>query len=410
MTDFPRTLVISPSVFNCDSGSGVTMGNLFRGWPPEAIAQIHSDRNSNPDTSVCTQYLYVPYRPALWLDRRAVKNAYNFIAGRRLALGSRVRFKAVRRWCESFRPEVIYSRPTEDAPHSLWLTEALAKSLDLPYVLHVMDDWPERVARKMGHTGFGRKLLDQLKRLIDGAETNIGISEEMCEAFEKRYERKFVPFHNCVDLSQWPEKKTRITDNETFNILYLGVVTRDKEIESLKDLCDAVVSIGQSGRPVQLSFYSAPVYEPLIRSELVREPWTQYAGYVERERLPEVLGNVDLLVLALNFDPESLAYAGYSFQTKVPEYMASGTPTLVYAPATSPNLRYARKYEWAEVVDQRDPGRLIQSITRLMDDPSLGASYGKRARELVYRHHDSSQVRRDFRNLLLEAAQGRAAL
>ena len=42
--NFPRILIISPVNFNQQSGSGVTMGNLFRGWPLDAIAQINSSK------------------------------------------------------------------------------------------------------------------------------------------------------------------------------------------------------------------------------------------------------------------------------------------------------------------------------------------------------------------------------
>src|SRR3972149_6026514 len=52
MMDLPRVLVVTSNNFNQITGGGITLTNLFRGWPVERIANLHEDTRS-PDNSVC---------------------------------------------------------------------------------------------------------------------------------------------------------------------------------------------------------------------------------------------------------------------------------------------------------------------------------------------------------------------
>jgi glycosyltransferase involved in cell wall biosynthesis len=92
--------------------------------------------------------------------------------------------------------------------------------------------------------------------------------------------------------------------------------------------------------------------------------------------------------------------------TKVPEYMASGTPVLVYGPGHVPAAEYARRETWGYVVDRRDSDVLKQALLEIMHSESLRASLGRRGRELAARHHDAKTVREDFRRLLRSMADG----
>ncbi len=413
--DFPRVLVVASIKFNQQAGGGVTMGNLFRGWPHDAIAQIHTDLFTKADESVCTNYLYLPESPIRWPSFRPraiaslTKQVLMFAIGRRVTLGPWVRMENLLKWSRQFAPDVIYARPNDNPTFYWWLTRKLAQSLGIPYVTHIMDDWPARYEDRQGLINylFWKPALRQiLQSLFDGAAINIGISEEMCQAYGKRYGCQFVPFHNCIDVSEWSIVEKSYHTGGEFRIVYLGVVTEDKELGSLIDIRDTVVSIRGQGYPVSLLIYSARQWKDTIQRHLVHSPFVVYGGYVCPVDLPEVLSRANLLVLPINFDRESLTYVGYSLQTKVPEYMASGTPVLVYGPPTSPNVRYAMREGWGLVVDQHDKARLEKAIMKLMEDSDLQARLGKRARELAFRNHNAAVVRKQFLQLMSDVTCG----
>lgn len=398
-SEFPRVLVVSKIKFNQQAGGGVTMGNLFRGWPINAIAQIHTDLGTEADLSVCRNYLYIPYPPTQILaGNRANKD--EFIPK------SIFPWQEVLDWCKKFNPDIIYARPMDDPSFYWWLPQEIANQLSIPYVTHIMDDWPARYNSREdmdSHLIWKPRLKKCLQSLFDNASVNMGISPEMCEAYYERYQAKFVPFHNCIDISEWSSIKPEYKNKQDFTMLYIGAVTPDKELGSLQDIRDVVLSLNEQGYSIRFGIYSARFWKPTIQDHLEHIPDIAYRGYINPSKLPDVLSQADLLVLPINFDDISLSYIGYSLQTKVPEYMASGTPVLVYGPASSPNVRYAKNENWGIVVDKKDQFQLKKEIISLIENPSLREKKGQYARQLAFKNHNALIVRNNFRKLLSDA-------
>lgn len=389
--DYPRVLVVSPIKFNQQAGGGVTMGNLFRGWPQNAIAQIHSDMFTEADYSVCSQYFYLPSNQKPKPSEIPLKEQLLI-------------------WCKTFKPDIIFARPIDHPNFYWWLPQELSKELDIPIATNIMDDWPARYeAREDLEDGGASKLLlqENLQEMFDNAVINIGISPEMCRAYQQRYSNEFVPFHNCIDVLEWSTITKSYEITGEFTLLYLGVVTQDKELWSLKDVRDTVLELRDQGYAINMQIYSAPFCKSIIEEYLEHKPGIEYAGYVHPSKLPRILSEADLLVLPINFDEASLKYVGYSIQTKVPEYMASGTPILAYGSPVSPNISYANRDNWGLVVDKPDKELLKQAIVSVIKDSELRSRLGKYARNLAFRNHDAKVIRENYRQLMVNAAFGR---
>jgi glycosyltransferase involved in cell wall biosynthesis len=412
--NFPRVLVIAPIKFNRQTGSGVTMGNLFRGWPLEAIAQIHSDGRNEPDYTVCNRYYDLLNRPVRQpglpqMIASFVGQGGRFLLGREESLaGHWLRLNPILDWVREFEPDVIYARPHDRPSFFTWLPRTLSQALAIPYVTRVLDDWPARYesdpspVKRLFWRLFVRR---DLEALFHGATVNVGISAEMCEAFSRRYGADFVPFHNCIDVAEWQPKDSYHVQEE-FRIVYIGSVTRDKELYSLVDLRDVLADLNREGHRLRLIIYGPDTYRELVKMHIEIPPLAIHGGCFPAGEKQKVLREADLLILPINFDEGSLAYMSYSFQTKVPEYMASGTPVLVYGPPTNPNVRYARRDGWGAVVDRRDKAWLAATVRCLVDDEGLRASLGQRARDLAFHHHDAAVVRRQFQQLIGDVAAG----
>ena len=181
---WPRVLVISPIKFNQLAGGGVTMGNLFRGWPLDAIAQIHTDPTFEADYSVCKNYFHLPASPIRFSFQPLVMGSsalqiFNFAIGRQETLGHWVRMENVLRWSLQFAPDIIYTRPIDEPPFYWWLPKKLAQVLGIPYVTHVMDDWLARYEKRQGLMNYLLRkhfMRQSLQSLFNGAAMNMGIS------------------------------------------------------------------------------------------------------------------------------------------------------------------------------------------------------------------------------------------
>jgi len=109
------------------------------------------------------------------------------------------------------------------------------------------------------------------------------------------------------------------------------------------------------------------------------------------------------LVLPINFDATSIRLIRYSMPTKLPSYIASGTPILVYGPAGTAQVEDARQHGWGLVVDHRGLEGVRSALLRLRDDTALSQALTTRGRALALERHNAEIVRPRFQRRLADA-------
>ena len=87
--------------------------------------------------------------------------------------------------------------------------------------------------------------------------------------------------------------------------------------------------------------------------------------------------------------------------TKVPEYMASGTPILVFAHKTTALYKYAKETEWAYTVSDNNINSIAEAIERIYKDELLRKTLNKKAINIVKTNHDANIIRKKFKETLL---------
>lgn len=415
LENLPRALILCHEPINRIGGGGVTMGNLFRGWPQDRLAQVWAHHRFEIDTDICPNNLRLSAHtmPGSGWVPGTVRQQRELVRRLRPILRPGVRFdyERVRLWVSEFAPEVIYSQATPQPMYTWWLPRWLSRDLKVPLVHHIMDDWPAALEAEWAPP-FRQVLTPVLRRqlnaLFAAAEVNLAICQQMADAFAARYGTTFIPFHNAVDLTDWttPKQDYGISD-DTFRVVYLGALGVEMQLLSLQSFARVVSSLAERGVPISLTVYTGGIYLEYFRQYLGDLTAVHHGGTVARQDLCSRLAAADLLVLPVNFDLRGQISGRYSMPTKVPEYMASGTPVLVYAPGHVPAAQYARESGWGYLVDHEDPGLLENAVTELMNSRALRARLGLRGRELAILNHDAQKVRTRFRNTLLDAANAR---
>jgi glycosyltransferase involved in cell wall biosynthesis len=130
-------------------------------------------------------------------------------------------------------------------------------------------------------------------------------------------------------------------------------------------------------------------------------------GFVNYEDLPRVFAEADLLVLPYDFSPQSIKYIKFSMPTKAPEYMASGTPIIIFAPEDTALVQYAKAHKWAEVVTEDNLDKLGESIQRMILDETVRTKIAGRAKDVSEARHDVEVVAKDFQRAILSVIEKR---
>ena len=443
---FPRVLIVGQS-FDASTGGGITMSNLFKGWPKDRLAVI-SDLKYYPNAEICKQFYrfgadeyhyiwplsyFLKHRRSSgevnmdldagnsastkkmdnsWQENtghlhrqdsfwRMLYSMEDFIGAEEVIRHLHLSEK-LSDWTNRFHPDIIYTQA--GCLHEMSLVQELIKTLKIPYVIHMMDDWPSTLlADKLLAPYLRWQLNKNFTDLLEHASAYIGISQKMCDIYKQRYHRPFIPFHNPIELDTWLAfTKKDWKAGTPFRIMYTGRVGISLQT-SLIEICDAVYELSKEGKAIQFDIVLSPSVDTQTKQRLERPGCVSVQPAIPYKEMPASLARADLLVLPLDFDPKSVKFARYSMPTKATEFMISGAPILVYADSELAVTEYAQKEKWAYVVPERNSSKLKQSLDELIRDQALRERLGRRAQELAIQNHDANRERIAFRETLIKA-------
>lgn len=415
--DFPRLLILDEVPFGNHTGYGVTVTNLFRGWPKEQMAEIYRMIDYEPDVSVCLHHLPLYDSSRDKIGKTWPKGLRQFEYAMKLRMGQfdvnehAVNIDRALRWIKPFKPEVIFTSPVTYATARFALE--LSRKLGIPYVCHIMDDWlahweqgirPANPARNEPSLQLKRNKLT--RQLWAGAAKRQVISGLMAESYKQRYGYEFEVVHNAIDLTRWDLGPKDYSHRSTpFRILYTGAIWWNIQMPTLKHFADAVAELGAAGHPIKLEIYTHPSFEKQYSTQLANLPYVEFCGLAPYDEMPRLMHEADALLVPVTFDEKMFVYSRCSMPTKIPECMVSGTPIILHGPAGAAPVDYGLRENWGYVITDPDKENLKQKLITLMNDPELRERISVPAQELARKAHDLAGVREKFWNQIKEAAR-----
>ena len=428
--DFPRLLFITPSAFNNITGGGITFSNLFYGWPQDRLATIHND--PIPVTSeVCVNYYQLGVKeidkkgPLKWiyqiirpnnrdigvildnnpsLTLKTLKSIKDFVFGDRVPESAEIS-QGLSSWIKQYQPDVIYTILGSNAIMELVIK--VSNQFDIPIVVHMMDDWPGTIYRGGIFSILERKKMEnQLNIIMDKAVERMAICESMSSAYEKRYGVSFNYFQNTIDTQKWcKHSPTNLSVQKEVKLVYVGSIFQNAQLDSLVDCAHAVSTLNKSSINAKLEIYSPQFFHSLFTSRFGVDESVQLHNNLETDyEFFKLLQSADILIIPVNFDSKTIQFIKYSMPTKVPAYLLSGTPILVYGPNEVAQVKYASREGWGHVVTSRNQDKLIDAIYQLATDENLRMNLSNKARNIAIKNHDCQKVRTAFQQTLRAAA------
>lgn len=276
-------------------------------------------------------------------------------------------------------------------------TYLLHKISKKPYVLHFYDiyfgnfhPWPGNLLARF----FERPLLKN-------AETVIVTNDGTREFYETRYGKDFAKFtviYNAVFPTERVPAGPPRDPKEPRTILFTGRIYW-AQAESLKNLVKAVDGI-RDGK-IKLLFYvpQPPEYVRSIGFDLSKITLAS----APPDKMPEIQSKADILFLPLSWHTKSPQIIATATPGKLSDYLASGRPILIHAPAWTTLARYAKENDCALVVDENDVGKLREAIVKLLTDKKLGQKLARNAKNLFAKNHDAKKCILEFRRIFLKA-------
>lgn len=423
--EYPKVLVIGLS-FETSTGSGITLTNQFKGWDPSKLAA--AAENICIDESICKNNYTLGYAenkrrfpfnliqkknisgqltsekvnsapPQIQSNESFLKKAYLkllqlaglYYYSRNLKISPS--FKA---WVIDFQPDYIYT--TANEPEVIRLVKEVQAITGSKIITHIWDDLIKNYFNQPGLFYQYRKNYNNkaLLDLLNKSTLCLSISSAMGAEYYKRYGKKFKTFHNCLDFgaNQYPSKEN-YKINGPFTILYAGRVGVGIS-DCLIDVCKAIEQLEVNKFELHIQTTSTHI----ILDKLKVYSFVKVRPVVSYDEIKRILASADLLLLPYNFDKHSVELLRLSMPTKIPEYMISGTPILLYADEKMFITQFAKDNSIAYVLDNAKISDIARALEVLSVNEELRSRLGNDARNYAIQHFNAAHVRSDFRELL----------
>lgn len=436
---FPRILILGQA-FETSSGGGITLSNLFKGWPIEKIAVATAgEQFTNVSTTICRNYYQLGDEEYIWIfpfnlfmpsvmsgsksfDTKAelndakkkskyifrirtlfVSNIFGpfirwtglFFCAMRVSLSEK--FK---NWLMDFKPEALYIQAGSRS-RVLFAIE-ICDFLKIPSAIHIMDDWPSTICQKGLFKHYWNKRIDiEFRQLLNLVGLHLSISDAMTNEYRLRYNKDFIPFHNPIETEIWLKyckSDFEINEND-LSVLYAGRIGEGIS-ESIFEVASAIDEMRSKGQNIKL-YIQAPTVKSGVIKLLKKHCCVVINPTVDYNQIPEIFSSADILLLANDFNPDGLNYLKFSMPTKATEYMISGTPVFVYAPKESAVSRFFMHNECGFCVSEENKDEIIQGLKYLIKDTPYRKKISQNAVNLAKEKFDAKKVRKEFQQLLI---------
>lgn len=438
LCDTPKVLVFGQP-FDNSSGGGITLSNLFKGWPVERIASLWAPWDGSHFTNdVCKIHykigreerkwkfpFYLYKRPFPPSGSERMSDRQNFpLAKHSTRLKNKITGGIINpvllwlgmyhnsskitlspnlmRWLNDFKPQLLYFQVS--TYEGIRFADQLIDYLKIPSVIHMMDDWPLTISNNGLRKKYWRNRIDtKFRILLTKVDLALGISDSMAEEYNRRYHKQFLPFHNPVDLSLFKTKQaTKVPTNEVMKVLYLGRIGT-ANANTIIQFATIISQLNKTPRKLEFHIYSKDIDLPQMK-QLNRLESIYIYPPVPHEEVPDLFPMYGILLLPLDFTEAGLKFSRLSIPTKATEYMLSGVPILVFAPEATAVSQFFRQNNCGHCLTDNNPEAILNSLERLTNDFEYRDQLCQNAVKLAVHKFDAETVRLRFREILTKTA------
>lgn len=232
-------------------------------------------------------------------------------------------------------------------------------------------------------------------RVFAASRQIFSASEGISEYLDSELGMKSVVVCNSVVARGTTSVGSRLRSTSPMVVVYTGNVDWP-QLDAILDMIAAVRDMVG----IEFHVYSHGGSHRLAVMGVTGKNVVLHQGLPEDE-LRDRQAAADVLYLPMSFGEKGRHIIETAQPAKSVEYMASGVPVLVHAPAYAFVTRYAREHDIAIVVDQPGPDELTRVLMTLISDRIDAQRKAARAAELASKSYDSLEISHLLQSYLL---------
>jgi hypothetical protein len=413
---YKRVLIISGLNLSDDSATDITMRSYFEQWPKDKLLILTLTPTDKPFAktvfiqSKLIERLRILARNIFLKKSKGIDNR-NIVPGaiinegnNRLSVKHRIfaigtayadmmnfKFpKDIIKVIDDFNPEVIYT--PMGGIRLIKLANQYSERYKISIVPHFMDDWVSTI-----YTGSKllllprRSLLRSLNTLLKKTKVCLGISQKMCNEYERMFNKNFLPLMNTINLKdfQTDHKESR---NRSLGLVFTffgGLhVNRWKSLLMFSEVLDTLTK--NMGINLILEIYTS---QDNIKKYMSKFECNNvlFHEFIDHKSACLKMLNTDYLVHVESFDDLVIQFTRLSISTKIPEYLASGTPIIGIGPSNIASIEYLKGNDCGYIITRLDYHEM-QAMIKSAISGENNNSFSRNNLRLAETNHSSSQL------------------
>lgn len=385
-----RVLIVNSNSVNVNNATGITLRSVLSELETDSLMELYWNKTVAVTGTVNIKFKVLDFAPLSLAglvfnnkgkeisnkmkntaeqsaqSNRVLKNVFTYLRQFITLQADLSRVKLTKQDFEdinAFKPQVIYTLGGGVA--ALRLSYLLSKKLDLPIVVHFMDNWRHCIQWEdnplLGHY---KKTLKKYCNLCYSRSTDcIAISPEMARVYTEETGVRHSSLMNSVRVRDYlctPREKDGVLRFLYTGGLHLG---RYKGLHIIGEVIENVAA--RKGVKTEFSIYTSPENIKAYSDNFKDLANTRLIEAVPHSEIKQVFQNADFLV---HTESEALVnneFFKYSVSTKIPEYLASGRPTLFYGPQDIYLYKFLTDSQTAATADSEE--KLSEVIEAMID-------------------------------------------
>lgn len=385
-----RVLIVNSNSINIGNATGITLQSILGRLNPENLMELYWNKSACLNGNVKLKSIVLEYAPislaALILNskgkriskkiktdinssdfrehgnRKIISHIRQFISLQTDLSKVRLTQKNLEE-IRAFNPEVIYTLGGGVA--SLKMSYSLSLKLNIPVVIHFMDNWRHCIQWEdnplLAH--YKRQLRKYCNLCYTRSRECIAISPQMAQVYTKETGVHHSTLMNSVNVDEFycePRKKDGV-----FKFVYAGGLHLGRE-KGLYEIGKAIHKAAENkGISAELLIYTSPENIEVYKDVFKELPEVKFAESVPHNEIKKVLSDADFLVHTESDALIGNGFFKYSISTKIPEYLSSGRPVLFYGPSDIYLYEFLNKFGVA--ITASDKNILYDRIADMLD-------------------------------------------
>lgn len=359
-----RILIIGANVLNMQNAAGITLRSVFDQIDPQCLMGV-AWGDMRADTEQGTLNIRkLHYRnfslgqlldnPKLKKASRRIKKAEQSYAvntdnATKPMSGVFRAVKCLREWIalapsraavavsaedmnalKAFSPDVIYT--VGESISALDLSYRLSIALDIPIVIHFMDNWKHHIewAENPLLKRYQKRLKQKCDLCYERSTACIAVSQGMADVYTEETGVAHNVVMNSIDTEAFHLPAKAASDEIHF--VYAGGLHLGRHAallmigEHIDRICD------ETGAKASFSIYTSKENLDLHAGDFANLKHTVLHSAVPHDQIMKVYAQADILIHAESNENRNNDFFKYSVSTKMSEYLASGRTVMFFGP------------------------------------------------------------------------------